>query len=219
MKEQKLALLSIAATVALICVAIAAVMIVKPAEAVEPRPDYAFEVHQNDVTNNRVLQEMRLEKLRQLHDKMVEKYEQRQVEEEAARLAEEQAAWEAEQYAQTYTPTYYGGGTYYAEYSDAYNTDGPSRYMPGWHDGYLETYYDASRHYMASEWTVDSEGYYHDSNGRYVIGVDINDINPETGQGYQYGDVVDTGKGEAVIYDYGQGAHVHDFAVAGAPTN
>ena len=213
MKEQKLACASIIATVALIALAIAACMIVKPAEAVEPRQDYSFEVHPDDVTNQRVLEEMRLEKLRQLHDKMVDKYEQRQAEEEAARLAEEQAAWEAEQYAQTYTP-YYGGGIYVAEYSDAYNTDGPSRSMPGWYDGYLETYYDASRHYLASTWTVDSEGFYHDENGRYVIGVDVSHMDE-----MPYGTVVDTGKGEAVVYDYGSGAEVHDFAVAGAPSN
>ena len=208
MNEQKLACASILATVALIALAIAAVIIVKPAEAVEPRPDYAFEVHPNDVTNNRVLQEMRLEKLRQLHDKMVDKYEQMQAEEEAARLAEEQAAWEAEQayYAQSYAP-YYGGGIYVAEYSDAYNTDGPSHTMPGWYDGYLETYYNASSHYLAPTWTLDSEGFYHDENGRYVVGVEISHADE-----MPYGTVVQTGKGEGVVYDYGAGAEVHDFA-------
>ena len=106
--------------------------------------------------------------------------------------------------------TYYGGG-YEVPYSDLYNTDGPTRNMPGWHDGYVETYYDASAHCMAGDWSVDSEGFYHDSEGRYVIGVDIN-------SGLQYGDVVDTGRGEAVVYDYGAGvSNVHDFAVAGAP--
>ena len=215
MNEQKLACASIIATLLLIALAIAACMIVKPAEAVEPRQDYSFEVHPNDVTNQRVLKEMQLEKLRELHDKMVDKYEQMQAEEEAARIAEEHAAWEAEQayYEQSYTP-YYGGGIYVAEYSDAYNTDGPSRTMPGWYDGYLETYYDASRHYLASTWTVDSEGFYHDENGRYVIGVDVSHMDE-----MPYGTVVETGKGEAVVYDYGSGAEVHDFAVAGAPSN
>ena len=105
---------------------------------------------------------------------------------------------------------YYGGG-YEVPYSDLYNTDGPTRNMPGWHDGYVETYYDASGHFMAGDWSVDSEGFYHDSEGRYVIGVDIN-------SGLNYGDVVDTGRGEAVVYDYGAGvSNVHDFAVAGAP--
>ena len=215
-REERLAGAAILATALLIAASIALVTLVRPAEAVESRPDYAFEVHPNDVTNNRVLQEMRLEKLRQLHDRIVANWEAEQARLEEERIAEEQAAWEAEQayYAQTYYAPSYSGGTYYAEYSDAYNTDGPSHTMPGWHDGYLETYYNASSHYLAGEWTLDSEGFYHDSNGRYVVGVDINDVNPDTGQQYQYGDVVDTGKGEGVVYDYGQGAHVHDFATA-----
>lgn len=105
---------------------------------------------------------------------------------------------------------YYG---YVAEYDPMYNTDGPTREMPGWHDGYLETYYPASNHVWASEWTVDEDGFYHDSTGRYVIGVDKYDTNPNTGQPYQYGDIVETGKGEAVVLDFGYGARVHDFAV------
>jgi len=147
--------------------------------------------------------------------------------------AEQQAAQEIEAdqepdsepgptYEQAYEPVYgpietfsEPVGTYYADYDSAYNTNGPSHEMPGWYDGYLETYYDASAHYLASTWTLDDEGFFHDENGRYVVGVDINDVNPETGQGYQYGDVVDTGKGEGVVYDFGYGAHVHDFAVSG----
>lgn len=98
------------------------------------------------------------------------------------------------------------GDGYAAEYDEMYNTDGPTRQMPGWHDGNLETYYNADRHFMADEWTVDDEGFYRDSNGRYVIGVDEN-------SGYSYGDVVETGKGEGVVYDYGYGINnVHDFA-------
>ena len=108
------------------------------------------------------------------------------------------------------TDGYYG---YVAEYSELYNDDGPSREMPGWHDGYLETYYNASNHVWAGEWTVDDDGFYHDSTGRYVIGVDKYDTNPNTGEPYRYGDIVETGKGEAVVLDYGQGARVHDFAV------
>lgn len=100
---------------------------------------------------------------------------------------------------------------YVAEYSDLYNSDGPSRDMPGWHDGYLETYYNASAHYRAGEWAVDSEGFYRDGD-RYVVGVDIADTNPATGEPYQIGDIVETGKGEAVVMDYGSGARVHDFA-------
>ena len=142
----------------------------------------------------------------------------------------ETAYWEPAQEAQWEEPTYVepayvestdvgtasdtGYSGYVAEYDPLYNEDGPSRDMPGWHDGYLETYYDASGHYMAGEWELDDEGFYRDSDGRYIVGVDIADTNPETGQPYQYGDVVETGRGEAVVYDFGSGAKVHDFATA-----
>lgn len=204
MDEQKLACASIAATVALIAVAIAAVMIVNPAEAVEIEPDWTWKVAPSDITNCKALREMRLEKLKSKLDAAVEEWQ-------AQKEAEEQAAWEAEQAAyyeqQYYQPTYYGGGIYYADYSDAYNTDGPSHTMPGWYDGYLETYYNASSHYLASTWTLDDEGFYHDENGRYVVGVEISHADE-----MPYGTVVQTGKGEGVVYDYGAGAEVHDFA-------
>ena len=136
-----------------------------------------------------------------------------------ARIADEapQSEPEAEQapdyeYQETNYMASSSGATYYAEYSELYNDNGPSRSMPGWYDGYLETYYNASAHYLASEWTVDDEGFYRDDAGRYVVGVDVNDVNPDTGEQYRYGDVVQTGRGEGVVYDYGSGAHVHDFA-------
>ena len=127
--------------------------------------------------------------------------------------SEPEAAPEEEYYEEPYYEeayydggdAYYGGG-YEVPYSDMYNSDGPSHNMPGWHDGNVETYYNASAHYMAGDWSLDSEGFYHDSEGRYVIGVDIN-------SGLQYGDEVETGKGTAVVYDYGAGvSNVHDFA-------
>ena len=129
---------------------------------------------------------------------------------------QETPSWEPETaqigYSQT-TDGYYG---YVAEYNELYNTDGPSHEMPGWHDGYLETYYSDTvmRHYMSDQWTVDSEGFYRDGD-YYIVGVDINDTNPNTGEPYQIGDVVDTGKGQALVMDYGSGARVHDFYVHG----
>ena len=111
---------------------------------------------------------------------------------------------------------YSGSGGYDMPYSELYGEHGPVPGMPGWYDGNVETIYEASGHYLASEWTLDSEGFYHDSEGRYVIGVSIDATNPDTGEGYKYGDVVQTGKGEAVVYDYGQGVNnVHDFATSG----
>lgn len=111
---------------------------------------------------------------------------------------------------------YSGSGGYDMPYSELYGEHGPVPGMPGWYDGNVETIYEASGHYLASEWTLDSDGFYHDSEGRYVIGVSIDATNPDTGEGYKYGDVVQTGKGEAVVYDYGQGVNnVHDFATSG----
>lgn len=99
-------------------------------------------------------------------------------------------------------------GVIHAEYSEYYNTDGPDANMTGWHDGYLETWFNASNHYLASNWTVDGEGFYHDENGRYVVGVEIHHQDD-----MPYGTVIETGKGEGVVYDYGAGWEVHDFAV------
>lgn len=205
MNEQKLACASIAATVALIAVSIAAVMIVQPAQAVEPEPEWTWRVYPSDRTNTRALMEIRLQ---QLDDKL-----KCIGETETARLEAEQAAWEAEQvayYAEQSYSTAYGGGIYYAPYSDAYNTNGPSHTMPGWYDGYLETYYSdtVARHYMSDQWSVDSEGFYRDDQGRYIVGVDIS-------EGIALGTEVETGKGTAVVMDYGSGAHVHDFYVHG----
>jgi hypothetical protein len=198
--------LAIAASVLLVVVGIVAVMVVRPAEARDVEPDWTWKVAPSDITNNRAMRDLYMEKLKDKVATIIE-------EQEAQRAAEEQAALEAAYSENYYEPTYYGtsytpsSGIYYAEYSDAYNTDGPSHTMPGWYDGYLETYYNASSHYLANTWTLDSEGFYHDENGRYVVGVEISHADE-----MPYGTVVQTGRGEAAVYDYGIGAEVHDFA-------
>ena len=123
--------------------------------------------------------------------------------------AEQAAEYTEDDYAyQEYDSAAYSGsgGTYYAEYNELYNDNGPSRSMPGWYDGYLETYYSSNTmyHYRTDEWTVDDEGFYRDDQGRYIVGVDI-------AEGIEIGTEVETGKGTAVVMDYGSGAHVHDF--------
>ena len=191
------------ATMALIVASLAVVIISQPAEAREIEPEWTWRVYPTDRTNTGAYIRMKMDAIEQRVSEIIEQYEQEQA---------EQAAWEEQQYYESYayTPSYdagYSSGIYYAEYSDAYNTDGPSHTMPGWYDGYLETYYNASSHYLASTWTLDSEGFYHDENGRYVVGVEISHADE-----MPYGTVVQTGKGEGVVYDYGAGAEVHDFA-------
>lgn len=191
------------ATMALIVASLAVVIISQPAEAREIEPEWTWRVYPTDKTNTGAYIRMKLDAIEQRVAEIIEQYEAEQA---------EQAAWEEQQYYESYayTPSYdagYSSGIYYAEYSDAYNTDGPSHTMPGWYDGYLETYYNASSHYLAPTWTLDSEGFYHDENGRYVVGVEISHADE-----MPYGTVVQTGKGEGVVYDYGAGAEVHDFA-------
>ena len=195
------------ATMALIVASLAVVIISQPAEAREIEPEWTWRVYPTDKTNTGAYIRMKLDAIEQRVSEIIEQYEAEQ-----AALEAEQQAWEEQQYYEpyAYTQSYdagYSSGIYYAEYSDAYNTDGPSHTMPGWYDGYLETYYNASSHYLAPTWTLDSEGFYHDENGRYVVGVEISHADE-----MPYGTVVQTGKGEGVVYDYGAGAEVHDFA-------
>ena len=207
MSEQTRALVAIALACAMIFTATAVVLTTQgDAQAREIEPDWTWKVYPTDKTNTESLLRIKMGEIEQRVAEIIAEYEAEQAALEAERAAAEQAAWEAAQY---YEPTYYApsSGIYYAEYSDAYNEDGPSHTMPGWYDGYLETYYNASGHYLAPTWTLDSEGFYHDENGRYVVGVEISHKDE-----MPYGTVVDTGKGEGVVYDYGQGAEVHDFA-------
>ena len=78
--------------------------------------------------------------------------------------------------------------------------------MPGYYDGRKETYYSSQvlPHYRMDEWTVDEEGFYRDSQGRYVVGVGID-------EGYSIGDEIETGKGTAVVMDYGYTIGITDF--------
>lgn len=198
--EERLAEFGIS-VVTMLVVVLAVVLVTQPAQAREIEPDWTWKVYPTDKTNTGALLRMKMDEIEQQVAEIIAEYE--------AEKAAEQAALEAEQAAYN-QPTYYDyvpSGIYYAEYSDAYNDDGPSHTMPGWYDGYLETYYNASSHYLASTWTLDSEGFYHDENGRYVVGVEISHADE-----MPYGTVVQTGKGEGVVYDYGAGAEVHDFA-------
>lgn len=208
MRESRIADLAIAAVMMLVAVSLVAVTSIQPAQARDVEPDWTWKVYPTDKTNTGALLRIKMGEIEQRVSEIIAEYEA----EQAAIEAEQQAVWEAEQ--AYYEPVYYdyapSSGIYYAEYSDAYNEDGPSHTMPGWYDGYLETYYSdtVARHYMSDQWQVDDEGFYRDQDGRYIIGVDI-------AEGIELGSVVDTGKGEAIVMDYGSGAHVHDFYVHG----
>ena len=111
----------------------------------------------------------------------------------AFRAAEEEVAeeeWYEEEY---YEPVYYD---YAPSYSEYYPTDGltPSGGV-NYYDGRTETYYSSQvpYHYRTPEWTLDDEGFYHDSDGRYVVAVNNNEMKPGT--------VFEGSKGECVVLD------------------
>ena len=82
----------------------------------------------------------------------------------------------------------YDYGTYvYDGSGEGYGENGPTRYMPGEHNGRKETYYSSNvlYHNRTGEWTADEEGFYRDDNGYYIVGVGLGE--------YEIGDVIDTG--------------------------
>lgn len=99
---------------------------------------------------------------------------------------------------------YYGDGT-----DAAYGENGPTREMPGYHDGRKETYYSSNvlPHYRMGEWTVDDDGFYRTTDGYYVVGVGID-------EGYEIGDTFEGGRGTCVVMDYGYTENITDYYTA-----
>lgn len=75
-----------------------------------------------------------------------------------------------------------------------------------YYNGTRETYYSSRvlYHYRTSEWTVDSEGFYRDSAGRYVVASSDHPI----------GTVITTSKGESIVLDSGCASGTRDFYVS-----
>lgn len=69
----------------------------------------------------------------------------------------------------------------------------------------LETAYSSNvlYHYRTSEWIVDSDGFYHDVDGRYIVAA--SDL--------AQGTVFETSRGEAIVLDSGCNPGVTDFYV------
>lgn len=101
-------------------------------------------------------------------------------------------------YSEDYSEPYYGGGSYE---SDGFQQEGVRYY-----EGRTETWYSSNTayHYRTSEWTVDDEGYYRDSEGRYIVAA--SDV-PE-------GSEIETSKGTGIVSDSGCDDGVTDFYVA-----
>ena len=125
-------------------------------------------------------------------------------EEAAAAEAEAKAAAEAEAAAaaQSYT-------NYNTTYSSSYNMPSSGLTMQSgvnYHDGRRETYYSSNvlYHYRTGEWTVDSEGFYRDANGYYVVAAS------DMAQGTTF----EGSKGTCIVLDSGCAAGTTDYYVA-----
>lgn len=104
-----------------------------------------------------------------------------------------------EYYEEWYEPAYYA-----PEYDMP--TDGLT--MQGGvneHDGRTETWYSSNvlYHYRTSEWTLDSEGFYRDADGYYVVAA----------SDMEQGSVFEGSKGECKVYDCGCADGVTDYYV------
>lgn len=94
-----------------------------------------------------------------------------------------------------------GSGTsYYSNGSGLTKQSGVNYY-----DGRRETFYSSNvlYHYRTPEWTVDSEGFYRDSAGRYVVAA----------SDMPQGSVFQGSKGECIVADSGCAANTTDYYV------
>ena len=111
---------------------------------------------------------------------------------------------EEEPYADEYTD--YNEPYYEEYYEPSYSGDGFQQQGVREYEGRTETWYSSNTayHYRTSEWSVDEEGYYRDSEGRYIVAA--SDV-PE-------GTEIETSKGTGIVSDSGCDDGVTDFYVA-----
>ena len=179
----------IALLLALIVASLAVVIISQPAEAREIEPEWTWRVYPTDKTNTGAYIRMKLDAIEQRVSEIIAEYEA------------EQAALEAEQ-AYYYEPVYYD---YTPSYSGVQgNPDGLNSFVGVIeYDGRRETAYSSNvlYHYRTSEWTADEQGFYHDSEGRYVVAA----------SDMEQGTVFQGSMGECIVLDSGCDAGVTDY--------
>ena len=186
------AYIAIITAMLLIALGITAAVIVKPADALQP--DWTWKVAPSDITNNRAMRDIYMEKLR---DKVAAIIEQQEAE-QAALEAEYYEPYIEQDYSTYYAPSYSGvQGDPDGLNSFVGVVDGPN--------GTIETAYSSNvlYHYRTSEWTPDEYGFYRTSDGYYVV----------ASNEYEEGTVIETSRGEAMVLDGGCDAGYIDFYV------
>lgn len=135
--------------------------------------------------------------------------EAREQEAEEAEWDEMDAEWDmsyCEWDTSYWEPTYYYEPTYYAPSYEQPSGGLTAQSGVNYHDGRRETYYSSNvlYHYRTNEWTVDSEGFYRDSEGRYVVAA----------SDMEQGTTFEGSKGECIVLDSGCAAGTTDYYVA-----
>lgn len=121
---------------------------------------------------------------------------------------------EAEYVDETYWEPYYQDYGVTADYSASYDwyepqsvvSDGLNSFTGvNYHEGRTETFYSSNvlYHYRTSEWTLDEEGFYRDSEGRYVVAA----------SDMEQGTVFQGSKGECIVLDCGCALGITDYYV------
>lgn len=178
------------ATMALIVASLAVVIISQPAEAREIEPEWTWRVYPSDRTNTGAYIRMKMDAIEQRVAEIIAEYE-------AEQAAAAQAAWEEQQYYESYA--------YAPSYSNVQgNPDGLNSFVGVIeYDGRRETAYSSNvlYHYRTSEWTADEQGFYHDSEGRYVVAA----------SDMEQGTVFQGSMGECIVLDSGCDAGVTDY--------
>lgn len=175
--------MAILAALLAILAGVAIALVVPSAQAEEIECEWTWKVAPSDKLNTESLQRIR----------------KAEMQETAKRAFDALREWSAEHAVQTYEePTYeaYYEPTYYEPtyYAPSYANDFASQGVV-YEDGTRYTWYssNAAYHYRTPEWSVDSEGFYRDSDGYYVVA--STDV--------PMGGTVDTPWGEGKVYDTG----------------
>ena len=116
----------------------------------------------------------------------------------------EETYWEL-QYKETGVTEYYSG-SYDTYWTESIVSDGLNSFTGvNYHEGRTETYYSSNvlYHYRTPEWTLDEEGFYRDSEGRYVVAA----------SDMEQGTVFQGSKGECIVLDCGCDPGITDYYV------
>ena len=163
-------------------------------------------MHESLVTANETVRYEQLALIGEACQKEAEESEEwySELDESYSGWDESESYWEP-YYEPYYYEPYYYEPTYYAPSYDQPTGGLTAQSGVNYHDGRRETYYSSLvlYHYRTSEWTVDNEGFYRDSEGRYVVAA----------SDMPQGSTFEGSKGTCIVLDSGCDAGTTDYYV------